>query len=197
MFTSINVNQYPVIFMKDVQGDILEAILEFMYVGEVNVSQRNLNAFVKTARILKIKGLSFIEDNSNESLSKKRPNSSIPWTSPNKKMKNMHYEQNGHEDEDEDDNYNADGPSNSLENQSLNSLSTSYNRKSSLEKDYFASSQESLSSLKTSKQSTLNNLVSSDFENNEIDSSTKLAKTTDKQVGSMKFVFFISFEVQG
>lgn len=197
MFTSINVNQYPVIFMKDVQGDILEAILEFMYVGEVNVSQRNLNAFVKTARILKIKGLSFIEDNSNESLSKKRPNSSIPWTSPNKKMKNMHYEQNGHEDEDEDDNYNADGPSNSLENQSLNSLSTSHNRKSSLEKDYFASNQESLSSLKTSKQSTLNNLVSSDFENNEIDSSTKLAKTTDKQVGSMKFVFFISFEVQG
>ena len=35
----------------------LQAILEFMYAGEVNVAQDQLPAFLKTAERLKVKGL--------------------------------------------------------------------------------------------------------------------------------------------
>lgn len=43
--------------MKDVAYSHLQAILEFMYAGEVNVSQEQLPAFLKTADRLKVKGL--------------------------------------------------------------------------------------------------------------------------------------------
>lgn len=52
-----NPSKHPIIILKDVPFSHLQAILEFMYAGEVNVSQDQLPAFLKTAERLKVKGL--------------------------------------------------------------------------------------------------------------------------------------------
>ncbi|XP_030761603.1 longitudinals lacking protein, isoforms H/M/V-like isoform X5 [Sitophilus oryzae] len=55
---------HPIIFMRDVEARHIIALMEFMYVGEVNVSQTHLSTFLKTAESLKIRGLT---DTSSES----------------------------------------------------------------------------------------------------------------------------------
>ena len=45
------------VFLKDVKFDHLQALVDYMYRGEVNVSQDQLAAFLNTAEALKIKGL--------------------------------------------------------------------------------------------------------------------------------------------
>ena len=43
--------------MKDVRSQDLEALLDYMYLGEVNVNQHDLASLLKTAECLRIKGL--------------------------------------------------------------------------------------------------------------------------------------------
>lgn len=50
-----NPSKHPIIILKDVSYLHLQAILEFMYAGEVNVSQEQLPAFLKTAARLKVR----------------------------------------------------------------------------------------------------------------------------------------------
>lgn len=57
IFFQENPSKHPIIILKDVAYSHLQAILEFMYAGEVNVSQEQLPAFLKTADRLKVKGL--------------------------------------------------------------------------------------------------------------------------------------------
>lgn len=47
----------PFIYLKGVSYDELSAMLDFMYQGEVYVSQSNLNAFLTMAKDLQVKGL--------------------------------------------------------------------------------------------------------------------------------------------
>ena len=47
----------PLIYLRGVQLADLESILDFMYNGEVSVSQANLNAFLALAEDLQVKGL--------------------------------------------------------------------------------------------------------------------------------------------
>lgn len=49
--------KHPIVFMKDVSGRDLEALLDFMYRGEVNVPQTHLTSLIKTAEGLQVKGL--------------------------------------------------------------------------------------------------------------------------------------------
>ncbi|XP_065203633.1 broad-complex core protein isoforms 1/2/3/4/5-like isoform X4 [Planococcus citri] len=49
--------KHPVIVLQDVVFDDLHALVEFIYHGEVNVHQRNLTSFLKTAEVLKVSGL--------------------------------------------------------------------------------------------------------------------------------------------
>ncbi|CAG9772379.1 unnamed protein product [Ceutorhynchus assimilis] len=51
-------NKHPIVFLKDVSPNEIKALLDFMYKGEVNVSQNLLPAFLKTAESLQIRGLS-------------------------------------------------------------------------------------------------------------------------------------------
>lgn len=44
--------------MNDVKFDVLKAILEYMYLGEVHITNENLKDFIKTAEGLQIRGLS-------------------------------------------------------------------------------------------------------------------------------------------
>ncbi|MPC32255.1 Longitudinals lacking protein, isoform G [Portunus trituberculatus] len=49
--------RHPVIVLKDVKHGELEALLNYMYLGEVNVLQADLAGLIKAAECLKIKGL--------------------------------------------------------------------------------------------------------------------------------------------
>lgn len=54
--------QHPIIILKDVRFIDLKAIIDFMYRGEVNVSQEQLSALLKTAETLKVKGLAEVTE---------------------------------------------------------------------------------------------------------------------------------------
>ena len=60
-----NNHPHPIIFMKDIKSSEMKALLNFMYKGEVNVSQSSLSEFLKTAEALKIRGLTEGCDNNN------------------------------------------------------------------------------------------------------------------------------------
>ena len=47
----------PVIMMWDVKPEDLKQLINFMYVGEVNVSQENLTSFLTLAERLQVRGL--------------------------------------------------------------------------------------------------------------------------------------------
>lgn len=48
---------HPVIVLHDIQSHYLEALLDYMYVGEVDVLQTDLPGLIKAAEWLKVKGL--------------------------------------------------------------------------------------------------------------------------------------------
>ncbi|KAH8365908.1 hypothetical protein KR093_007157 [Drosophila rubida] len=49
--------QHPIIIMRDVSWSDLKALVEFMYKGEINVCQDQINPLLKVAETLKIRGL--------------------------------------------------------------------------------------------------------------------------------------------
>ena len=49
---------HPLVFLKGVKFSEIQSILNFIYQGEVNVAQDDLNSFLSVAEELKIKGLS-------------------------------------------------------------------------------------------------------------------------------------------
>ena len=52
-----NPHQHPLLYLKGVKFNDLQSILTFMYHGEVNVAQEDLNSFLSVAEDLRIKGL--------------------------------------------------------------------------------------------------------------------------------------------
>nr|XP_012229545.1 PREDICTED: protein abrupt isoform X4 [Linepithema humile] len=66
--------QHPIVILKDVASSDMESLLRFMYHGEVNVGQEQLPAFLKTAQMLKVKGLADV--NKGSSSAKIPPSSS-------------------------------------------------------------------------------------------------------------------------
>ncbi|XP_026463222.1 protein abrupt isoform X1 [Ctenocephalides felis] len=61
LFT-VNPCQHPIVILKDVKYMDLKIMVDFMYYGEVNVSQEQLPHILKTAEMLKIKGLAEMPD---------------------------------------------------------------------------------------------------------------------------------------
>ncbi|XP_011300996.1 uncharacterized protein [Fopius arisanus] len=57
IFSYASTDQYPIIVLTNVREPEMKAILEFMYQGEVNVSQDEMAEIFRVARMLKIKGL--------------------------------------------------------------------------------------------------------------------------------------------
>lgn len=58
--------KHPVIVLKDIGADELEALLSYMYDGEVNVLQEHLSSLIKAAECLKIKGLAVADSDPSE-----------------------------------------------------------------------------------------------------------------------------------
>jgi len=58
--------KHPVVILKDIRFTDLKALVEFMYRGEVNVSQEELPVLLKVAEALKIRGLAGSENGSDE-----------------------------------------------------------------------------------------------------------------------------------
>ncbi|XP_014252258.1 protein bric-a-brac 2-like isoform X2 [Cimex lectularius] len=79
LFTT-NPCQHPIVILKDIKYCDLKTMVDFMYYGEVNVSQEQLPAILKTAETLKIKGLAEMPDQL--SLSKSASQSSDKCESP-------------------------------------------------------------------------------------------------------------------
>merc|ERR1712106_26001 len=52
-----NPHQHPLLYLKGVRYESVLAVLNFMYHGEVNVAQEELNTFLSVAEDLKVKGL--------------------------------------------------------------------------------------------------------------------------------------------
>ncbi|XP_063228315.1 broad-complex core protein isoforms 1/2/3/4/5-like isoform X3 [Bacillus rossius redtenbacheri] len=61
--------KHPVIVLQDVAFADLHALVEFIYHGEVNVHQRNLSSFLKTAEVLRVSGLTQKAEEKEEDLS--------------------------------------------------------------------------------------------------------------------------------
>jgi len=60
--------QHPIIVLRDIRYDDLHALLQFMYNGEVNVAQDQLNSFLKSAEHLKVRGLTDNTDDDNNGI---------------------------------------------------------------------------------------------------------------------------------
>ena len=52
-----NKHPHPLIYMRDLKSEDLLAIIDFLYFGEANVLQENLDSFLALAEELKLKGL--------------------------------------------------------------------------------------------------------------------------------------------
>jgi len=52
-----NAHQHPLLYLKGVKYTDLQSVLNFMYHGEVNVAQEELNSFLAVAEDLRVKGL--------------------------------------------------------------------------------------------------------------------------------------------
>lgn len=75
----INPCRHPIVIIKDVAHRNMRDILEFMYLGEVNVLRENLPSFLRTAELLQVKGLTG-DDSSDTSSKKDEKMDSLPDT---------------------------------------------------------------------------------------------------------------------
>ena len=73
--------RHPIIVLKDIRKEDLEALLNYMYVGEVNVLQNNLSGLIKAAEGLRIKGLAVPDESPAETDTSQDAKRSIPWGS--------------------------------------------------------------------------------------------------------------------
>ena len=84
-----NPHNHPLLYLKGVKYSDLLCVLNFMYHGEVNVAQEDLNSFLAVAEDLQVKGLTLGGSNTNASsdpkpLSRPRP---PPQNAPVKKAR--------------------------------------------------------------------------------------------------------------
>jgi len=70
-----NSHQHPLLYLKGVEYGDLQAVLNFMYHGEVNVAQEELNSFLSVAEDLQVKGLTQNESSSSSNSKRELPSS--------------------------------------------------------------------------------------------------------------------------
>nr|AHY01364.1 broad Z1 isoform [Xenos vesparum] len=100
--------KHPVIVLQDVAFTDLHALVEFIYHGEVNVHERSLSSFLKTAEILRVSGLTqqnvtdtreSLSNNghlSNSNSARNTPNYNVPNTNVNQTAHHHHHQHQHH-----------------------------------------------------------------------------------------------------
>ena len=54
---TVNRHQHPLIFLKGIYRERLQQVIEFIYIGQTNVEEFDVNSFLKLGKELKIAGL--------------------------------------------------------------------------------------------------------------------------------------------
>ena len=74
-----NPHQHPLLYLRGIKYRDIESILQFMYHGEVNVAQEDLNNFLSISEELRVKGLTQGKDEKTDPVKQPSPSvSSIP-----------------------------------------------------------------------------------------------------------------------
>ena len=73
-----NPHQHPLLYLKGVKYQELLSVLNFMYHGEVNVAQEELNSFLSVAEDLRVKGLTQNSSRSQQQTYKQEPVKQTP-----------------------------------------------------------------------------------------------------------------------
>ena len=88
-----NKHPHPLIYMRGMKSVDMLAIIDFLYCGEANVFQENLDSFLAIAEELQLKGLmgkenleDIVEEKKSTSRPDKQKNESIPKSSQYKEM---------------------------------------------------------------------------------------------------------------
>ena len=68
-----NKHTHPLIYMRGIKPEDLHAILDFLYCGEANIFQENLDSFLALAEELKLKGLMGQPDGQQDEVTNARP----------------------------------------------------------------------------------------------------------------------------
>lgn len=61
--------QHPIIILQDVREQDMEALIRFMYHGEVHIGQDQLPDFLRTAQTLQVRGLAEVSSKDQHKLS--------------------------------------------------------------------------------------------------------------------------------
>jgi hypothetical protein len=84
-----NKHQHPWFYLKGIKHEELSSLLDFIYNGEVNISQAALNNFLKVAEDLSVKGLTQTATNSFSNNVKRSRSNSVEHVN-NKKQTQIH-----------------------------------------------------------------------------------------------------------
>uniref|UniRef100_T1INN2 BTB domain-containing protein n=1 Tax=Strigamia maritima TaxID=126957 RepID=T1INN2_STRMM len=74
--------KHPIVILNSIRYCDLKAIVDFMYKGEVNVSQEQLSALLKTADALKVKGLAEVTNQTTKCLAEAQQQQPQPPSTP-------------------------------------------------------------------------------------------------------------------
>merc|ERR1719219_1100598 len=76
-----NQHSHPLLYLKGITFSGIQSVLNFMYYGEANIAQEDLNTFLSVAEELKVKGLTQSQSQNQQSSSSK-PAQSAPKIKP-------------------------------------------------------------------------------------------------------------------
>ena len=79
-----NPHQHPLLYLKGISFRDIQSVLNFMYHGEANIAQEDLNNFLSVAEELKVKGLT---QGNSDSSSNSTSNNSRPKIEPHRQNK--------------------------------------------------------------------------------------------------------------
>ena len=85
-----NQHQHPLLYLKGISFSGIQSVLNFMYYGEVNIAQEDLNTFLAVAEELQVKGLTQSQNQTKSSpplpQSQSRPASKIKPVPPRRSL---------------------------------------------------------------------------------------------------------------